>query len=260
MMGAAISDTWLALLTWFSDLGPFGLGLTLAGVVLAVVALVWLLRPRRGSGSGIRPAPEVLISQGEIVPRSRGDVMELRLSVSNLNAYPLQLLELAVRTEGSPIAFTTEVAALVVPEGVVDITAEFDGLDGDEGEVELYTYTTETRHKTHRVTARLLWEPWNHRYKVSPLEQWIEPVRALASTRDHRRQLEAWRRQANEAAAPVPAENPVLDDVFATVDYPDGTPLERLPVDPALRPKSKRERQEEEATPPAEPLDFPSEF
>lgn len=244
MMASAISDTWNALL------GLVGGEVLLAalGVVLVVAALLVflsLLPRRRDNGAGL---PAVLVSKGEIVSRSGDGALVLRFSVSNLNLYALQLLELSVRMSGLPAPLTTEVAAPIAPQGAIDLTAELEDIEGDEGTLELFVYASETKRKTYRVSAPLLWEPWNGRYKVSPLGQRVEPVKTFSGTRSHREQLESWRQQMEIDHAPD--GSPILDeDVFSTVDLSD---------EAGANGETEGRRTRRDGA--GEPLDFPSDF
>ena len=146
--------------------------------------------------------PELLISHGELrVADAAASVssslhapddvaFELSMTVSNLSAMPVQLLELAVRTNGSPAPTSAEVPAVLPPHGAVEVSAELREAGGDEGTLELFVYAPDLRPKTFRVRARLLWEPWNARFRVLPLDQKVEPARGLAGRGLRRREVE----------------------------------------------------------------------
>jgi len=156
--------------------------------LVALILLALIVRPRR------RPSarrPELLISHGELrfaeggeaVPSSlrapdRGAFL-LSMTVSNLSAVPVQLLELAVRTNASPAATSAEVPAVLPPHGAVDVSAELREAGGDEGTLELFVYVPDMPPKVFRVRARLLWEPWNARFRVLPLYQKVDALRRL---------------------------------------------------------------------------------
>lgn len=260
MMASALAATWDALVALNGNdlIGP------VVGVLLLLAALVVLvsLIPRRGERLSQRP--DVLISKGEISFREGDGALVLSLTVSNLNLYPLQLLELSVNLDDLPAPLTTEVAALVAPQGTVELTAELEDARGDEGTLELYLYTTETRRKTHRLVAKFLWEPWNGRYKISQLGQKVIPVRALASTRHHRRQLASWRRQLSVSHAPD--GNPILADELSSVDLPpdnatpNGEAAAARRSRPAAGKRDTRDSAEEEPGDSRVPLDFPRDF
>lgn len=257
MMGSALAATWEALLSLLGDgrVAPY-LG---AALLLAALLLLLSLLPRRRRSRGAE-RPDVLLSQGEIVTREEDDALMLHVTVSNLNPYPLQLLELSVRMSDLPAPLTTDVAAMIAPQGIVELTAELENVEGDEGALELYVYAGETRRKTFRVTAQLLWEPWNGRYKLSPLGQRVDAVKALASTRHHREQLASWRRQMSASGSPGRERNPVLDDVFSTLDETaDDAISANGEAAPERRTRDDREERDARGGPKV-PLDFPSDF
>ncbi|MEJ2357373.1 MAG: hypothetical protein P8Y13_04730 [Deinococcales bacterium] len=158
--------------------------------VVALILVVLIVRPRR------RPAarrPELLISHGELrftedeqgvasaLHAPEHGAFALSMTVSNLSAVPVQLLELAVRTNASPAPTTAEVPAVLPPHGAVDVSAELREAGGDEGTLELFVYVPDMPPKTFRVRARLLWEPWNARFRVLPLDQKVDALRRLPS-------------------------------------------------------------------------------
>src|SRR5690606_22896016 len=133
---------------------------------LVVVALALLLvlvltstgrRRRRGVG------PQFLLTNGQIVlladlpqaapadgGRRRPALLEapaeadyqLRVTVNNLNPYPVQLLEIAVRTSGGKLPVVADASAVVPPNGAVDVVVDMSDLPGERGTLELYLYTT----------------------------------------------------------------------------------------------------------------------
>ena len=177
------------------------------GVVLALL-LLWLLFRRRRAAAASRP--EVLLSLGTIV--LQGDVPEggvdrpgsrhrLRLTVSNLNPYAVQVLELALKTPEMSAPVTAEVAAVVPPEGSVVLEESIEGLAGEEGRINLYFYTVGGR-GVYRLQAPFVLEPWNERYKISPVNQSVTPARRLASAEVSRAQEQAWREDRGADALP----------------------------------------------------------
>ena len=177
------------------------------GVVLALLLLWLLLRRRRAASSG---RPEVLLSLGTItlqdgVPEGGVDRPaprhRLRLTVSNLNPYAVQVLELALKTPEMTAPVTAEVAAVVPPEGSVVLEEPVEGLVGEEGRVNLYFYTVGGR-GVYRLQAPFTLEPWNERYKISPVNQSVTPARRLASAEVSRAQEQAWRENRGNEAFP----------------------------------------------------------
>src|SRR5690606_31189131 len=95
-----------------------------------------------------------------------GAAYQLRMTVSNLNAYPMQLLELTVRVSGLRQPVVADASAVVPPHGAVDVVADLAELPGDSGSFELYLFGTRARPRTVRLTVPLEWEPWNQRYRL----------------------------------------------------------------------------------------------
>lgn len=197
----------LAFLTQLYDTGlAFARGLDplawwITGGVVALLLLLWLLLRRRDPARG---HPEVLLSLGTINASEglAGGVMLperflLRLTVSNLNAYAVQVLELALKTPDMDAPITAEVAAVVPPEGSVVIEEPLPGIAGDEGRLNLYFYTAGSK-RIYRLQAAFAVEPWNNRYKISPLNQTVTPARQLASAGVSRVRERAWRERGRE--------------------------------------------------------------
>lgn len=162
---------------------PLSLWLLLAALVLLV--LVATLRRRSRHPLEVRP-PEILITQGELLPESRTGRVgagTLSMLVSNLGRYPVQLLEAACRTGTRGRFGIAETVVLVPAMGEVEVTVRLPVGKLDDGVLDLYCYAAATRTKTWRHRAELVWEPWAKRFKVAPLEQRVEPVRALPSER-----------------------------------------------------------------------------
>ena len=162
---------------------PLGLWLLLAAFVLLLIALRARRRARRPLH--VRP-PQVLITQGELVPDARTGRLgsgTLTMTVSNLGRYPIQLMETASRTGGAGRFGVADTPALVPAMGEVEVHARLPVGKLEDGLLDLYCYAAATRTKIWRHRAELTWEPWAKRFKVPPLEQRVEPVRALASER-----------------------------------------------------------------------------
>ena len=162
---------------------PLGLWLLLAALVVLLLAL--FQRRRARPALEVRP-PEILITQGELVPEERAGRLGagmLTMTVSNLGRYPLQLLEIASRTGPGGRAGVAETVHLVPALSEVDVRVQLPVAKLDDGLLELYCYAAATRTKLWRHRAELTWEPWAKRFKVAPLEQRVEPARSLASER-----------------------------------------------------------------------------
>lgn len=186
------------------------IGWAVGGALLLL--LLWaLLRRRKGGAKG---RPEVLLSLGTIGisgGRSGADAQgerllpqrfSLRLTVSNLNEYAVQVLEVALKTPEMDVPVTAEVAAVVPPEGSVTLEEPLADLTGDEGRLNLYFYTAGSK-RIYRVATSFALEPWNNRYKVSPLNQSIAPTKQLASAGVSRVQERTWREQ-EQRTEPTP--------------------------------------------------------
>jgi MYXO-CTERM domain-containing protein len=218
---------------WWSDLAaeaswPPALGPWL----LALIALLLLaaLRRRRPPPLEVRP-PQLLITQGEVLPeagpqgpvrrrRRPGDpgaaaAGRLKMTLSNLSRYPVQVLEVALRQESRGAPRVAELEAVVPPLGALELEVRVPlGLAGD-GWLDVYCYAAAPRQKLHRHRAELVWEPWVSRFKVAPMEQATAAAKRLAS--DERSALfelpdppaeAAVAAPARERAAPPPAREP----------------------------------------------------
>lgn len=230
----AIGSTVGAFVTWFRaavaainlDLAawqPLTWVLVVAAALL-LVGLLWRLRPSRR-----RTAPELMVSHGVIGFSEESDddtgseVDELALAglaaparahhylsltLSNLNPYPLQLLELAVRTRGARRPVVAEAGSVVPPHGAVDVTAELFDLPGDAGVIDLYLYSGGNRRRIWRLSAPLEWEPWTRSFRVKALAARVTGVSRLASQERRRHERRAfrgarrrqWQRELTESA------------------------------------------------------------
>ncbi len=207
----AVADTFAAIAAWLSGVlgGLQGFVLdprqwtTLTWLALALVVILAVplfMRRRRGRTGGL---PEMMISHGEIkvgpeesvdrvyaFPGALGATTtvtpprvphHLKLALSNLNPYPVQLIELAVHARGSKLPIVAEAGAVVPPNGAVDVTAELGDLAGEAGVLELYLYSNRLKGKTFRLVSPLEWEPWEQSYRVKALNSRTERVARLAS-------------------------------------------------------------------------------
>lgn len=199
-------QAWLASANWDPRTWTTPMWVVAGAVLLLVMGLI--VRWARGRG---RAVPEMLLSHGELVfvddtgsdtPFVSAPVVapsnahyQLRMTLSNLNAFPLQLMELAVRARGGPAPVVAEAAAVVPPHGSVDVVADFFDMPGDAGQVEVYLFSNRMRGRTLRMTAPLEWEPWDRRYRVKALSARIVLGRALASQQRTRRARRAYQRE-----------------------------------------------------------------
>lgn len=196
-----LAQLWTFLQTSSQRLGPLEWG-GVAAALLIFLLLFALLRRRNRDPQQNRP--EVLISLGAISASEGFDADSgvllpkrflLKMTVSNLNTYPVQALELALKTPEMEVPVTAELATLIPPESSVVVKETLPELVGDEGKLNLYLYAANSSKKTYRLQTAFALEPWNARYKISPLGQSIAPTRQLASTGVNRVQERAWREQ-----------------------------------------------------------------
>lgn len=203
---AFLSATGAALGAALARLGPLEWG-ALAAALLLFVLVALLVRARRSDPNQGRP--EVLISLGAITASegfdAEGGVMlpkryRLKMTVSNLNTYPMQALELALKTPEMALPITVELAAIIPPEGSVVIDEPLPEITGDEGKLNLYLYAANRSGRTYRLQTAFALEPWNERYKISPLGQSVAVTRQLASMGVSRVQERAWREREERRA------------------------------------------------------------
>lgn len=192
MMGEALRTTLQTLqdaLRGFSPPPTLWSWLAWGLLALAALLLVALLRRRQARKSR---GPQLFISRGEISQVENSALEQLSLKLSNLNDYPVQLLELAVKTERMPTPMSIDAVELLPPHQAIELEAELPhDIVGDHGVVFAYSYVPQQRGTLYRLQAAFVWEPWNKRYKISPLGQSVRPVRSLSSS-----QLDAVRKQA----------------------------------------------------------------
>ena len=157
-------------------------------LLVVFVTLLGLLVWRKLKPSYVKKKPELLISKGEIIQVESSTIQVLHLKVSNLNEYPVQLLEFAIKTNLMSTPITVEAVELLGPHESVEFEANMPvSLVGEKGDVRLYAYIAQPFKKMFLLKSSFAWEPWNRRHKISPLGQSLRPVRRLGSA-----QLEAF--------------------------------------------------------------------
>lgn len=225
LMWEAVQEFYRVAVDWVTglpldlDVRAWPLQYWLIGAAVLLTLLLLVRRPRRRA----RPKnwPELMISHGEVALAESGPVaapadggrrraallsapegaaFQLRMTVSNLNPYPMQLLELALRVSGRKQPVVADASAVVPPHGAVDVVADLTDLPGDTGSFELYLHGTRSRPRSVKLVVPLEWEPWNRRYRLLATGQRVERAGALPSTAVLRTQR-GRRRSARFAAA-----------------------------------------------------------
>ena len=158
-------------------------------VVAALVALGlgYALLRRSRKRAEVRRRPKLLVSMGEIrvinemVNGVRTPRFELALIVSNLNAYSVQLLEVALKTPEMHTPISIEAAHLVPANTSLQLDEPLPEFIGEQGTLNLYFYAAWGEPPYFKLRAPFAWEPWYMRYKVSPRLQSVEPATMLPS-------------------------------------------------------------------------------
>lgn len=202
---------WLMGLNWSPATWSDTTWVVLFGL-LFVSALLWLRSARRRQAQQRAPytCPELLVTQGEIIPNAYSDLPAakgqglIRLTISNLSPYPLQVLELALQSDATNLPGWLELTPLLGVGTSVKLEEAIAPFRGQQGELSVYVYAPATPKKLFRLSAGYTWEPWQGRYKISPLGQRIEPARELASALAKRLHEQEWQkaeRQRRQAEA-----------------------------------------------------------
>ena len=202
---------WIASLQYDPRLWDTNTWLLVVGAVLLLIAILASGSRRRRVSKG----PQFLLTNGQIVlldgppPAAAAaggtrqpallqappdSEYQLRVTVNNLNAYPVQLLEIAVRTSAGKLPVVADASAVVPPNGAVDVVADIVDLPGDRGTLELYLYNTKVAPRSLRLAVPIDWEPWNQRYRVRATAQRLEATRVVASEARQRQEKAAVRR------------------------------------------------------------------
>ena len=202
---------WLASLQYDPRQWDLNTGLLVGGAALLLVAVLVSGRRRRRVSKG----PQFLLTNGQIVllddipvaaaadggrrqaallQAPPGADYQLRVTVNNLNPYPVQLLEIAVRTSAGRLPVVADASAVVPPNGAVDVVADIADLPGERGSLELYLYNNKVAPRSLRLLVPVDWEPWNQRYRVRATAQHVEGTRVVASEVRQRQERAAVRR------------------------------------------------------------------
>lgn len=215
---SSLSNLWAALAPALQRLDPLTWGMIATALFILLLLLMLLRRRPEEPALG---KPELLVSLGEIrvlddyvepddvrsgtQDGHRGGLMRpvshaLRITVSNLNTYPVQLLEVALVTPEMDAPVTLETVQIVAPEGSVVIKETLPELVGEAGKLTLYFYLSGGSKRYVALQASFAFEPWDARYKVSPLGQTLTPFRQLASDQASKHRERDWQEQQARAA------------------------------------------------------------
>ena len=210
-LGPLVTGFWTR---FWNELGRPGLDpsgwSTLTWSVAVFVALLFalgfrLLGRRRARGF---PAPELIISKGEVVQLENSILQQLSVKVSNLGDYSVQLLEFTLSSAVLPEPVLIEAIELLRPHTASELKAILPtDLVGDDAVLKAYGYVARNSERVFELRANLEWEPWNKRYKVSPMGQSLRPARKLDSTRLDELRKRAWL-EYNPNTRPEPPRAP----------------------------------------------------
>ena len=168
-------------------------------VWISLIALVLLIRFFiRYSQRNTRPSrrPELLVSKGVIQQPEHRPTQVLSLKVSNLNDYPIQLLEIALQSDLMSSPYMVEAAEILAPHSAVELEAVLpNNIVGDSGSLNIYVYSNKRKRKMYRLKSQFDWEPWSSRYKVEATGQRMRAVKQLASTKLSRERKKDWHQQ-----------------------------------------------------------------
>lgn len=191
---------------------------SVAVFALLLFALGFRLAGRRRARG--YPTPELIISKGEVMQLENSILQQLSVKVSNLGDYSVQLLEFALESGVLPEPILIEAVELLRPHSASELTAILPtDLVGDASVLKAYAYVARNSERVFELRANLEWEPWNKRYKVSPLGQSLRPARKLDSNRLDTLRKRAWL-EYNPDMRPDPPRGPARNAVKPTVSEP----------------------------------------
>ncbi len=216
-------------------------------VLVLIVAVLMLLRYL--SRIRKRETFSLLLSKGEIRQGNDFDPM-LSLRVSNLNAFPVQILELSIDSEEMTMPIVVETAELIAANDAISIELELNqNIVGDTGDVYLFAYLAKRANKLYRLKASYSFEPWAGRYKISPLKQQIKRVRLLDSQKLNKslkeplnaKYLERSSSQIQAIETPKQVEASIVDN-FKSSDRLSHTEILNSTPKPQSRPSQTNKR------------------
>jgi hypothetical protein len=217
------------------DAQPWSL---LALILAALLLLSLLLRRRRPKR--LEP-PELFISAGEIAPAEDAEdatpraAYLLSMNVSNLNSYPVQLLEVALESdEVTDEPIVAELPALLGAETSLQLSQRIPKIVVGSGTLSLYLYIPAQAQRPaqyfqHRATFE--WSLWQRRYRVSPLRQLTQPVKGPADTKLNQERQTQWRQRPESRPEQESAGEPKLERPEAEAAQPKTEGGLRFPDD-----------------------------
>ncbi len=231
MIRTTVTETLAGLWSWLIQLNldlwsffPFIIAIFLLLLLVFIVRVI-KRRPTRPS------KPSILMSNGIIIENNHHKQV-LNLKVSNLNDYPVQILEITLKTELMSTAILVDAVELLAPFEAIELEAYLpEVIAGDTGSLELYCYASRRKHVLYRLQANFAWEPWASRYRMDPVQQKIRRVRKLASHHLNQLRKRAW--HENKLRAPLVSNpKPVIASETRLQDSrPEPAKLERAKLD-----------------------------
>ncbi len=195
--------------------------------IVLLIARAFLPKPKLGYSE-----PELLVSRGVVQQPENSPTQILTLKVSNLNDYPVQLLEMSLQSELMSLPFMVEAAEIIGPHAAIELQAVLpNNIVGDSGVLEIYTYLSKRQNRIYKLRTHFDWEPWAQRYKIEPTGQKLRKVRMLASTKLNQSRKKAWHQYAMKTQAPILEEDLPEDDMQASYDAPlqERKPIPKAP-------------------------------
>ena len=257
-LASVFSRLWVSasdVLQGFASWGTSTWLLAVIGLLIAVI--LYLLKQSRPSS-----APQILVSKGEVKQPSNSTTQALTVKISNLNEYPIQLLEITLKTELMTHALMIEAVELLGPHETVELEASLpNNIVGDAGVMHVYTYLAKYK-RLYRLHAAMDWEPWVGRYKVSPLGQRLKRSQKLESARTRQLRKRAWYERHAKPVIPEqnlaePQREPFPAEKQQALAKADDLPKRPQPIKPQPHLETP---QTPLAKKPAQARTFPKEF
>ncbi|MCA9839133.1 MAG: hypothetical protein KC422_19625 [Trueperaceae bacterium] len=178
-------------------------------VLVLLLLLLYILVRALFRGPRQSNEPELLVSRGIIQQPESSPTQVLHIKISNLNEYPIQLLEMSLQSELMSAPFMVESAEIVAPHAAVELEAVLpNNIVGDKGVLELYAYLSKRQNKLYKLKTSFAWEPWAQRYKIEAVGQHLKRSKQLASTRLNQARKKAWYQYNMKSNVPVVQNEP----------------------------------------------------